>query len=80
MTAAGAAANSSDLANAGDPSLWDDCGCQTAKNGGWFTYFGALAMTRNRANPYWTTYQTNNKPNQLMNTQNAGAGWAGGGH
>jgi hypothetical protein len=36
-------------------------------------------MTRNRANPYWTTFQTNNNPNQLMNTQNAGAGWAGGG-
>ncbi len=76
---AGPAANPSDLADAGDPSLWDDCGCQSCKNGGWFTYFGALAMTRNRANPYWTTYQTNNNPNQLMNTQNAGAGWAGGG-
>ncbi len=36
-------------------------------------------MSRNRANPYWTTFQTNNNPNQLMNTQNAVAGWSGGG-
>jgi hypothetical protein len=40
---------------------------------------GGLIMSRNRANPFWTTYQTNNNVNQLMNTQNAGAGWAGGG-
>jgi hypothetical protein len=65
--------------DAGDPALWDDCGCNSCNNGGWFTYLGALAMTRNRANPYWTTYQTNNNPNQLMNTQNAGSGWAAGG-
>ena len=36
-------------------------------------------MGRNRANPFWTTYQTNNNVNQLMNTQNAEANWAGGG-
>lgn len=60
-------------------SLWDDCGCNSCGGGRWFVNVGALAMTRNRANPYWTTFQTNNNPNQLMNTQNAGAGWAGGG-
>ena len=52
------------------------CGCG---GGGWFGAAGGLIMTRNRANPYWTTYETNNNPNQLMNTQNAGAGWTGGG-
>lgn len=45
----------------------------------WFGAIGGLVMTRNRANPYWTTYETNNNPNQLMNTQNARADWVGGG-
>jgi hypothetical protein len=54
----------------------DEFGC-TCRN--WYVFAAALAMGRSRANPYWTTYQTNNNPNQLMNTQNAGADWAAGG-
>lgn len=57
----------------------DTCGTACGCGGGWFGAAGGLVMTRNRANPYWTTYETNNNPNQLMNTQDAGAGWAGGG-
>src|SRR5258707_10530842 len=44
--------------------------CNSCCGGRWFGAAGGLIMTRNRANPYWTTYQTNNNPNQLMNTQN----------
>jgi hypothetical protein len=35
-------------------------------------------MTRDNPNAYWTTYETNNNPNQLMNTKDAEADWAGG--
>ncbi len=56
-----------------------DCGEECCAGGGrWFGAIGALVMGRNRANPYWTTYETNNNANQLMNTQNAGANWTGG--
>jgi hypothetical protein len=61
-------------------SGWGDCGdCCDQPCGHWFGSLGGLAMTRNRANPFWTTFETNNNANQLMNTQNAEAGWAGGG-
>ena len=51
----------------------DECAtCNWCCGGTWFGAAGGLIMGRNRANPYWTTYQTNNNPNQLMNTQNAG--------
>ncbi len=58
----------------------DSCNtCNSCCGPRWFGAVGGLAMSRNRANPFWTTYQTNNNVNQLLNTQNAGAGWAGGG-
>ncbi|HEX3725511.1 MAG TPA: hypothetical protein VHV08_04685 [Pirellulales bacterium] len=58
----------------------DECStCNNACGGRFFGAAAGLVMGRNRANPYWTTYQTNNNPNQLMNTQNAGADWSGGG-
>ncbi len=66
-------------------SLWGDsaCGCSSGCCNTCgprvFGMLGGLVMGRNRANPFWTTYQTNNNANQLMNTQNAGANWAGGG-
>jgi hypothetical protein len=64
-------------------TAFDGCGgcstCNSSCGGTWFGSFGGLAMGRSRANPYWTTYETNNNVNQLMNTQNAGANWAGGG-
>jgi hypothetical protein len=50
------------------------CGC-----GAWFGSVGGIAMTRNNADRFWTSYQTNNNPNQLMNTDHAHAGWGGGG-
>jgi Putative beta barrel porin-7 (BBP7) len=68
-------------ADAATSNLWDDCGCNACNEscGRWFGSLGGLVMGRNRANPFWTTFQTNVNTNQLMNTQNAGANWAGGG-
>ncbi len=65
-------------------SGWDDGGCDEGCCGpnccgNWFGGIGGLAMGRNRPNPYWTTFETNVNTNQLLNTQNAGANWTGGG-
>ncbi len=62
-------------------SEWGTCGdecCDTGCGGGWFGGMGALVMGRNRANPFWTTYQTNVNENQLLNTQDAVVDWTGG--
>ncbi len=66
----------------GDELASSCCGeslCCEPACGHWFGAVAGLVMTRNRANPYWTTYETNNNVNQLMNTQNAKADWVGGG-
>lgn len=44
----------------------------------WYASAAGLIMSRNQANRVWTTYETNNNPNQLLNTQDASAGWQGG--
>ena len=44
----------------------------------WYASAAGLVMGRNNANRVWTTYQTNNNPNQLLNTQDAATGWQGG--
>ncbi len=51
-----------------------DCG-----NCAWFASFTAFMMGRNDANHIWTTYQTGNNPNQLMNTEQAKSSWKFGG-
>ncbi|HEV3138421.1 MAG TPA: BBP7 family outer membrane beta-barrel protein [Pirellulales bacterium] len=68
-------------AMASTPSCaWDESGCcMPCCGASWFGSVGGLVMTRNRANPFWTTFQTGVNTNQLLNTQNAEAGWAGGG-
>jgi hypothetical protein len=45
----------------------------------WFASAAALFMTRDRPNPSWTTFESGNNPNQLMNTADADAGWGWGG-
>jgi hypothetical protein len=45
----------------------------------WFGSAAALFMTRDRPNKSWTTFETGNNPNQLMNTGDADAGWGWGG-
>ncbi len=64
-------------------SEWGSCescdgGCCEPRGGGWFGAMGGLVMGRNRANPFWTTFETNVNENQLLNTQNAGVDWTGG--
>jgi len=57
----------------------DDCLFGGYCGGMWFASVGGLGLGRNNANRFWTTYETNNNPDQLMNTQQAHAGWGGGG-
>ncbi len=52
--------------------------CDSSK-GMWYGSLMALAMTRNRAPALWTTTASNDPLDLRMNTQNAGADWAGGG-
>ena len=63
-------------------TCWDDAdavGCKSCNCGsGWFGAVGGIVMTRTRGEKYTTTYQgTSGDP--LMSTQDASAGWTGGG-
>lgn len=53
--------------------------CAADPVGKWYGVAMALAMTRNRAPATWTTAASNDPFDLRMNTQNAGADWAGGG-
>jgi hypothetical protein len=44
----------------------------------WYGYSGGLIMTRDLPNKVWTTYQLPNATNPILNTDDAGSGWAGG--
>ncbi len=57
----------------------DGCREEQCRKGGFFGGVGGLVMGRNRANPYWTSVDSNNNLNRLLNTQDAGANWTGGG-
>ena len=60
-------------------SNWEDDCCQDSCCGTtWFVSSNALILTRDNPNRFWTTFETNNNPNQLMNTKDAEADWAGG--
>lgn len=45
----------------------------------WYASVTGLALARDDANRVWTTYETGNEPNQLMNTQDARTSWEWGG-
>jgi hypothetical protein len=45
----------------------------------WYASLSVLALARNDANKLWTSYETGNNPNQLMNTQDARTDWKFGG-
>jgi hypothetical protein len=45
----------------------------------WYASLSGLVLTRGDANRLWTSYETGNDPNQLMNTQDARTGWNFGG-
>ena len=58
-------------------SEWCETPACGATGGGWFGSLGGLAMGRNRPNAFTTTVDTGTGAN-VLNTQNAGADWAGG--
>jgi hypothetical protein len=54
-----------------------DCGvCMSSCGPNWYGYVGGLIMTRDRANKFWTTFETGNNANQLMYFDNVD--WGGG--
>ena len=52
---------------------WCGPGCGT-----WFGSVGGLMLTRDKPNGFWTTFETGNNANQIMNTEDADADWRGG--
>jgi hypothetical protein len=45
----------------------------------WYASLTGLAMTRNKSNQLWTTYENGNNPNQLVNTADVQSSWKIGG-
>ncbi len=45
----------------------------------WYAYAGGVFMGRDKSNRVWTTYESGNNPNQLMNTGDIEMSWHGGG-
>jgi hypothetical protein len=60
----------------GDACVTNNCG---APCNPWYAGVTALVVGRNCANRVWTTYETGNEPNQLMNTCDIGQKWRFGG-
>ena len=44
----------------------------------WFGSVGGLIMNRDKPNAFWTSFETGNNPNQVLNTQGAKDDWQGG--
>lgn len=59
----------------GDYFGGDCCGATGPR---WFGGIAGLFLNRDNPNRVWTTFETNNNPNQLMNFQNAETRWQGG--
>ena len=59
----------------------DPCGCGPPACGQslWYAYGAWLIMGRNEPNRLWTTYETNNNPNQLTNNNDIHLNWSSGG-
>ena len=56
---------------------WD--GCNLCNGCPWYASVLGLAMTRDKPNKLWVSYENSNEANQIMNTQDANVGWEGGG-
>lgn len=65
-----------------DTAACNTCGdvldCQDCFTCPWYVSAAGLILGRDDANHVWTTYETNNNPNQLMNTDDAESDWRGG--
>ncbi len=61
----------------------DNCGCDACCEdnccGLWFGGISGIWMARNNPNKFWTTFETNNNANQLLNTENALGNYKAGG-
>lgn len=55
---------------------WSSFGLPDTSSGCWYGSVAGLAMTRDRGNKLWTTFETGNNPNQLVFTPDSD--WAGG--
>ena len=59
----------------GNCNWLSSCGC----GGAWFGGANYLVLGRNNPNAFWTTFETNNNPNQLLNTRDALGNYKSGG-
>ena len=59
----------------GSPCQDGGCDCQCDR---WFASVAGLVMGRDKANAFWTSYESGNNANQVLNTNNASADWSGG--
>lgn len=55
----------------------DECGCKACAR--WFGSISGLILSRDNPNKRWLSYETNNNPNQVLNSRDADADWRGGG-
>jgi hypothetical protein len=56
------------------------CGvCENSPCNPWYASVFALSLTRNGANKLWTTFEFDNQPHQMMNTQDIDLEWGWGG-
>ena len=55
-------------------SPWCGPGCGSR----WFGSVGGMVLTRDKPNGFWTSYESGNNANQIMNTEDADADWRGG--
>jgi len=67
-----------EAAGVADGSCLDACCEGTLCCDRWFGSLAGLILGRDNPNPFWTTYESNNNPNQVMNTEDASADWSGG--
>ena len=67
-----------EAAGGADSSCLDGCCQDSLRCNKWFGSLAGLVLGRDNPNPFWTTYESNNNPNQVMNTEDAKADWNGG--
>jgi hypothetical protein len=72
--ASGTCYDNTSCCNDGWMGPWCGPGC----NCGWFGSVGGMVLTRDRPNAFWTSYDSANNANQIMNTSDANADWRGG--
>lgn len=72
--ASGACYDNASCCDEGWMAPWCGPGC----GGGWFGSLGGIVLTRDQPNAFWTSYNSANNADQIMNTRDAQADWQGG--